>query len=137
MIKILYIAAGCISLALGILGIFLPVLPTTPFLLLASFCFYRSSNKLYNCLINHKYLGKYISDFLVDKSLPLRIKIISISFLWISISASAIFWVDVLWLRILLFAIAIGVSAHILSYKTRADKTDKMDKADKADKMDL
>jgi uncharacterized membrane protein YbaN (DUF454 family) len=75
----LLIVLGIISLAVGILGIFLPLLPTTPFLLLSAFLFARSSEKLHSWLLNHKILGKYICDFLQDRTIPLRIKIISIS----------------------------------------------------------
>ncbi|MDL2228074.1 YbaN family protein [Odoribacter sp. OttesenSCG-928-L07] len=117
--KILFIIFGCISLALGVLGIFLPILPTTPFLLLSSFLFLKSSDRLYNWLLNHKYFGKYIRDFQIHKAIPLSVKITSVSLLWITISISAIFFVEMWWLRILLFAIAIGVTVHILSFKTR------------------
>ncbi|MDR2085436.1 MAG: YbaN family protein [Bacteroidales bacterium] len=119
--KILFIIIGCISLVLGILGIFLPILPTTPFLLLSSFLFLKSSDRLYNWLINHKYLGKYIKDFQIHRAIPLKVKITSISLLWITISISAIFFVTAIWLKILLIGIAIGVTIHILSFKTRKD----------------
>jgi uncharacterized membrane protein YbaN (DUF454 family) len=118
--KYLLIVLGIISLGLGILGIFLPLLPTTPFLLLSAFLFARSSEKLHSRLLNHKILGKYIYNFLQDKSIPLRIKIISISMLWTTIICSIIFVANgKIWLQILLFAIAAGVTVHILSYKTK------------------
>jgi uncharacterized membrane protein YbaN (DUF454 family) len=105
---------------LGILGIFLPLLPTTPFLLLSAFLFARSSEKLHSWLLNHKILGKYIYDFLQDKSMPLCIKIISTSILWMTIICSIIFIASgKIWLQILLFAIAVGITVHILSYKTK------------------
>ena len=77
--KILLTILGLISLGLGILGIFLPVLPTTPLLLLSAFLFLRSNRKLYEWLMNHPKLGPYISNFLHHKTIPLKIKIISIS----------------------------------------------------------
>jgi uncharacterized membrane protein YbaN (DUF454 family) len=116
--KKLFIVLGFISVALGFLGIFLPLLPTTPFLLLSAYLFAKSSVRWHNWLLNHKRLGVYIRQFQVDKSIPLRIKIISISMLWITITCSAFFAVDKLGIRLLLFAIAIGVSIHILSFKT-------------------
>jgi uncharacterized membrane protein YbaN (DUF454 family) len=119
MYKPIFIVLGIISVALGVLGIFLPVLPTTPFLLLATALFAKSSEKLYRRLLDNKYLGNYIKDFQEHRSIKLRIKIISISMLWISITCSALFAVKILWLQILLFAIAVAVSIHILSFKTR------------------
>lgn len=116
--KLLLKILGLLSLGLGIVGIFLPLLPTTPFLLLSSTLFAKSSKKLYNQLLNHKYLGPYIRNYREYKSIPLRVKIFSISFIWLIISYSALIIVPLLWVKILLFAIAIGVSIHILSYKT-------------------
>ncbi|MBN1462557.1 MAG: YbaN family protein [Paludibacteraceae bacterium] len=110
---------GCLSLILGIIGIFLPLLPTTPFLLLSASLFAKSSKKFYNWLINHKYLGSYIRQFKEDKSISLHTKIISISLVWISIGYSAIYVVPLLPVKILLFIIAIAVSIHIASFKTR------------------
>jgi len=115
--KILLIIAGIISFALGVLGIFLPVLPTTPFLLLASFCFYRSSEKLHNWLNNHKIFGSYISNYMKYHAVRRRVKVGAISFLWITLSISAIL-VENIYVRILLGAIGIAVTIHILSLKT-------------------
>lgn len=117
--RYILIVLGYLCVALGVLGIFLPLLPTTPFLLLASFLFFHSSFKARTWLLNHKYLGSYIKDFQVHKSIPLRVKIISVSMLWITISISAFFVIATFWIRILLFAIAIGVTFHILSFKTK------------------
>jgi uncharacterized membrane protein YbaN (DUF454 family) len=118
--KYILISLGIITLALGILGIFLPILPTTPFLLLSATVFARSSKDLYNWLVNHKVLGKYVKDFLNEKTIPLRIKIYSISLLWASIMFSVFFAVnDKAWLQLLLLIIAVGVTTHILSYKTK------------------
>ena len=117
--KIIFRILGFTSLTLGIIGIVVPILPTTPFLLLSSYLFLNSSEKLYNRLRNNKILGQYIKDFQDDKAIPLKVKISSISLLWITISISAIFFVHILWLKLLLFAIAIGVTIHILHYKTK------------------
>lgn len=118
MIRILLIIAGCLSLTLGMIGIFIPILPTTPFLLLASFLFLKSSTRLLNWLINHKYLGSYIQNFQIHKAIPLTVKITSVTFLWITILSSAFIFIDKIWLRLLLIGIAVAVSIHILSYKT-------------------
>ena len=117
--KIVFVACGSLSVGLGVLGIFLPLLPTTPFLLLAAFLYAKSSDRLYAWLLNHKVLGRYIRDFREEKAIPLRVKIVSVSLLWITISYSALCVVNPLWLKLLLFAIAVGVSIHILSFKTK------------------
>ena len=118
--KILFLILGLISLGLGVLGIFLPILPTTPFLLLSTALFARSSEKLHTWLLNHRILGEYIRSFMVDKSIPLKVKIMSIGLMWAAI-LSSVFWVvnGKTWLQLLLIAVAIGVTIHILSFKTR------------------
>ena len=110
--------SGLIALGLGILGAFLPVLPTTPFLLLASVLFLRSNKRLYDWLMNHPKLGTYISNFLEHKAIPLRVKIVSVSTLWITLLYCAIFVAGHWALRTLFIAIAVGVTVHILSYRT-------------------
>lgn len=110
---------GSICLALGTLGIFLPVLPTTPFFLLTAALYMRGSDKLYKKVMSNKCFGTIVRNFQEDKSIPLKTKVVIISMLWITISFSAFFAVSALWLRLLLFAIAIGVTIHILSFKTK------------------
>lgn len=117
--KLLLKTLGIISLILAIIGIFLPILPTTPFLLLSSFLFVRSSDKLYNWLIYHRVFGQYIKDYQLNKTIPLKVKISSLSLLWLTITISALCFVNIIWVKVLLFAIAIGVSIHILHYKTK------------------
>lgn len=116
--KVLLISAGTISMSLGILGIFLPLLPTTPFLLLSSACFMRSSEKLHRWLTGHKLLGRYIKGYMQFRAISKKAKIISITMLWVFIGISALFFVKVLWIRLLLPFIAIAVSIHLLKLKT-------------------
>ncbi len=116
--KLFYKIVGTLSLALGLLGIVLPVLPTTPFLLLTAALYARSSDKLYAWLMNHPRLGAYIKDFREHRSLPLHVKVVSIAMLWATILLS-VYLVKVTWLRVLLLVIALGVTVHILHYKTR------------------
>ena len=118
MLKVFLTIFGIISLGLGILGAFLPVLPTTPLLLLAAACFLRSNRRLYDWLMNHPKLGVYLKNFLKHKAIPYRIKLVSISTLWITLIICAIFVAEHWALRALFLAIAIGVTIHILSYKT-------------------
>lgn len=106
------------STFLGVLGIFLPLLPTTPFLLLSAFLYARSSEKFHSWLINHKYLGEFIRNYTEKKGIPLKTKIGAITLLWVAILLSAIFIVELSVIKILLLLIAAAVTAHILSFKT-------------------
>lgn len=117
-VKIILTILGLIALGLGIAGAFLPVLPTTPFLLLAATLFLKGNKELHRWLLNHPRLGTYISNFLVHKAIPLRVKIVSISTLWLTLLYCSIFVAEHLAMRIIFIAIAAGVTIHILSYKT-------------------
>ena len=125
MLRDLYIVAGTWSLILGVVGIFIPLLPTTPFLLLAAALYFKSSHRLYDWLLRNRYLGVYIRNFREYKAIPLRAKIVSTALLWATIGYCVLAVVDALWLRLLLAAIAVGVTIHIWSYKTlRKNKND-------------
>ncbi|UCD00575.1 MAG: YbaN family protein [Promethearchaeota archaeon] len=110
---------GFISLILGIIGIPIPIIPTTPFLLLASAAFAKSSEKFNRWLLNNKILGAYIKNYREGKGLPLKIKVITLSLLWIMILVSMFFLMDLLWVQILLICIAIAVSIHIILIKPK------------------
>ena len=114
----LYILAGIISFLLGMLGIPLPLLPTTPFLLLSAWLFARSSERFYLWLINHRYFGRYIRDYREKGGVGIKVKIGALALLWITIGISASLAVESWWVRMILLVIAIGVSTHILSLKT-------------------
>ena len=115
--KYLLVFIGVVSLVFGFIGIFIPILPTTPFLLLSSFCFAKSSKKLHNWLINHKIFGKYIYNYITHHAIPYKAKISSIAILWITISIS-IYLVSKLLVTIILLIIATGVTIHLLKLKT-------------------
>lgn len=117
--KWLLTVLGLVSLGLGILGIFLPVLPTTPLLLLAAALFLRSNRNLYDWLLNHPKLGPYIRNFMVNKSIPLKIKIISVSMVWITLLNCAIFVAEHWAFRAFFIVLAGAITWHILSYKTQ------------------
>ncbi|HKL08946.1 MAG TPA: YbaN family protein [Bacteroidales bacterium] len=116
--KFFLIILGSISLGLGVLGIFLPLLPTTPFLLLSAALFLRSSRRLYHWLMNHKYLGKHLQNYIQHKTIPRKTKIYAISLLWTTILLTAFFAVPHSWVKILLIIIASAVTFHILSFKS-------------------
>lgn len=109
---------GLLALGLGILGIFLPVLPTTPLLLLAAALFLRSNRGLYDWLLNHPRLGPYIRNFMEYKAIPLKIKVLSVTLVWITLLNCAIFVADHWVFRLFFIVLAAAISAHILSYKT-------------------
>jgi len=109
------IVAGSIFVALGAVGVVVPLLPTTPFLLLAAACYIRSSPRFYRWLISNRVLGAYIRDYLSGAGIPVRMKVISLAVLWVTIGTSAVFAVESTAIRIVLLLIAIGVSAHIIS----------------------
>ncbi len=114
----LLVLCGTLSLALGVVGIFFPLLPTTPFLLLSASCYFASSQRLYEWLTNHKYFGTYIRNFRERHAIPLRVKVVSVTLVWATLLYCTIWTTDMTLLRILYIVIAIGVSWHILSYKT-------------------
>ena len=109
---------GLLALGLGILGIFLPVLPTTPLLLLAAALFLRSNRGLYDWLLNHPRLGPYIRNFLEHKAIPLKIKVLSVTLVWITLLNCAIFVADHWVFRLFFIVLAAAITVHILSYKT-------------------
>lgn len=118
-IQILLITLGTFFVGVGIAGIFIPVLPTTPFLLLSAALYAKSSTRFYNWLINNRIFGQYIKNYREGKGIPLRLKIITITLLWITIGCSAIFAVDILWVRIMLVLIAVGVTVHVVRIKPK------------------
>ena len=120
--RILYIIWGSLSLALGILGIFLPVLPTTPFLLLSAAMYMRGSQQLYDWLMAHKHLGPYIKNFREYKALPMRVKVVSVSMVWATLLYCAFFVAKEWWWSAMFIVVATGVTIHILSYKTLKKK---------------
>ena len=117
--RIIYITLGSFFLILGAIGIFVPLLPTTPFWLLTCWFYIRSSEKLYNRVMSNRHFGPYIRNYMVDKAIPLRSKIISVAVMWLSAIFTSLFLVDILWVKILLILISIGVSWHILSFPTK------------------
>jgi hypothetical protein len=119
--KYFYLFSGFLLVIIGVIGIFLPVLPTTIFLILASACFIKSSPKANDWLRNHKILGMYIKNYQDKSGLTIKSKIFNITFLWIMILASAIFFTELWYVRLLLLAIAIGVTIHLLMIKTKKD----------------
>lgn len=112
------ICCGWFSILAGVVGIFLPLVPTVPFLLLAAVCFGRSSERFHTWLIEHNHLGPLIRDYLNGGGIPLRAKRIAISMVWVSFPASAFMFVPVVWAKILLIAVAAGITLYLLRLPT-------------------
>ena len=117
-VRTFLILGGHVSLVLGIIGILVPLLPTTPFLLLAAACYIRGSKSLYNWLINHRVFGAYIKNYREGRGISLKLKIVLITLIWITIPLSAIFIIEKLSIRGILFAIAVIVSILIFQLPT-------------------
>ena len=108
------IATGTLCVALGVLGMFLPLMPTTVFLLLAAACYARSSERFYLKLINNPVLGAYIRNSREGRGMRRRDKAITLTLLWVGIGATMIWSVEAVWLRLLLLAIAASVTLHVV-----------------------
>jgi uncharacterized membrane protein YbaN (DUF454 family) len=118
-VRWLLVAAGFLFVGLGVAGAFLPLLPTTPFLLLAAACFARSSERFYRWLLGNRWFGVYVRDYREGRGIPVRIKVVTLGALWVVIGLSAAFAVSGFVLRVVLLVIAVGVTAHILSIRPR------------------
>jgi len=113
----LLLAAGFLCLALATLGIFLPLLPTVPFVILAASCFARSSARCYDWLLSSRAFGRPLRDYLEKKGVSWRDRIPALVFLWAAILVSALLLTHRTWLRVLLFVIAVGVTVHLALLK--------------------
>lgn len=112
LLRSLLFALGCLSVALGVLGLFLPILPTTPFMLLAAGCFARSSERFYCWITSHHRYGPMIADYLAGKGLSLRVKLLAISLLWLSI-LFGVFWVAFVWAKLAMLLTAVAVTVYL------------------------
>ena len=106
------LVCGTLSLGLGLLGVFVPLLPTTCFLLLAAWCYARSSQRLYDRLLNARLIGPYLQRYRDSKVIPPRVKVAALVMMWITIGYAVLTYPN-LWARLTLLAIAIGVTIHL------------------------
>jgi len=117
----LLIIAGTLSLAVGIVGIVVPVLPTTPFLLLAAGCYLRSSQRFYNWLMANRLFGAYIRNYIEGRGIPIKLKLFIIALLWVTIGISI--WLVANWVvTVILLTVAVGVTLHIIFIRVRRKK---------------
>jgi uncharacterized membrane protein YbaN (DUF454 family) len=125
LVRALWFIAGTICVVLGAIGIVLPILPTTPFLLAAAACYYKSSERMHRWLLNNKWFGEYIRNYKEGKGLTKKTNITALTVLWVTIGFSAVFMLPrllpamlVLPLQLIMIAVAIAVSTHILRLPT-------------------
>lgn len=117
LLQALLVTCGTLFVALGVVGIFLPLVPTTVFLLLAAACYARSSERFHQKLLNHRWLGAYIRNYRDGRGMTTRERTWTLVLLWIGIGATAIWSVHAWWLRTLLLVIAVSVTVHVARLK--------------------
>ncbi len=122
-IRWLLIAIGVLFTGVGFIGIFVPLLPTTPFLLLAAACFMRSSERLYNRLMDHRLFGTYIRNYRTFGAMTRRAKTGTLGLLWVTLFYAVLFVSSNLYLRLFLLLVGAGVTVHVLSLKTVPTKS--------------
>jgi uncharacterized protein len=115
-----YFAVGAVSVVLGVIGIFVPLWPTTCFLLLAGWCFARSSKRAERWLHENRFFGRYLKDYREYGIISRRVRLTSVATLWLFIGASAYFFMGRLWVVALLLVVASAVTAHLYSLPTEA-----------------
>ncbi len=123
--RLLWNTGGTIALALGLIGIVIPVMPTTPFLLVAAACYLRGSRRMYDWLLGNRWFGTYLLDYVEGRGIPIRTKVLTIVFLWSAIVFSMVFFTSDPILRIILLAVAAGVTVHLVMVKTRCHESKK------------
>jgi uncharacterized membrane protein YbaN (DUF454 family) len=120
--RYLWTAVGTFFLALGLLGIAVPLLPTTPFLLLAAACYLRGSRKMHRWLLTNRVIGRYLKAYREKRGLPMKVKIVTIFLLWFTIGITALVAIDNIIIQVILFAVAVGVTLHLLAIKTAKEE---------------
>lgn len=118
--KLTLLILGFTFLILGTIGIVLPVLPTTPFMLLAAGCFSGSNKKMENWIKKNKYFGIYIENYQKGTGVPKKIKIKSIIYLWLSLSI-CFFFIKNIWVIIMIFIIGSIVTVYLMSLKKKEE----------------
>ena len=118
--RIFYLVLGCISLVLGFIGIFLPLLPTTPFILLSAYCFAKSSPRLHSWLINNKTFGPVILQWQLDRTVSPAIKKRAIFLVTVTFSISILFFIEEIYLRFILLFMAVILIVYLSRLPTPA-----------------
>ena len=120
----LYIIIGTLFLGIGCIGIVLPIVPTTPFLLLAAACYVRGSKRIHRWMMRNRVFGEFIKNYLEGRGINPRQKLFTLTFLWLTIAFTIVYITDKVLLRVFLFLIALAVSTHILKLPTFKESHD-------------
>ncbi len=112
------LVCGFFFVFMAILGAILPIVPTTPFLLVSAACFYRSSARFYHWIMSNRYFGRYLQDYKAGRGIPTRIKVLALSFTWISTLVSVFFFIPWIWLKVFVLAISAAITVHLLMIRT-------------------
>ena len=118
--KVLLTAAGVVLIGVAIVGIVVPLLPTTPFLLLAAACFLRGSDRMHRWLTTHRWLGPYITNYQEHRAITNRARVAALLLLWGTLGYTAFGVVSNLGLRVLLLVIGLCCTLYILRLNTAA-----------------
>jgi len=124
-VRCILMAVGIVCVGLGIAGVFVPLLPTTPFLLLAAACFVRSSDRLHRWLLTNRWVGGHIRNYMEHRATTLVTKVGSITMLWCALALAAALFTQSWVVRSLLFLIGVGVTAHLAALKTIRPESDR------------
>ncbi len=123
-VRWLLLTAGTVCLVLGAIGIILPILPTTPFLLLSAACYIRSSEQMHKWLLGNRWFGEYIKNYQAGRGIPMKSKVLALTILWATILYSTFFIVDeILVAQVALFIVAAGVTVHLMRVPTYRKQT--------------
>ena len=119
LLRMLLLACGFFFIFLSVLGAILPLVPTTPFLIVAAACFYKSSGRFYRWIMFNRFFGQYLRDYTSGKGIPLHIKILSVIFLWVSTLVSVFIFIPYLWLEIVVITLNLAITIHIFWSRTK------------------
>ena len=118
-VRAFFLAAGTLALVLGLIGIFLPLLPTTPFVLLAAACYARGSRRFYDWLLAQRTFGPIIHEWHHHRSIPYKTKTTAIVLMSLTLGASIVFFVQPLWLKGLLALMGVGLAVWMYRMPSR------------------
>jgi len=113
-----YIIVGTIALVIGAIGLFLPVIPTTPLVLLAAACYYRGSDRLHTWILSSRWFGETIKNYQEGRGLTRDTKVRAIYMMWAMILLSVGFFVSNLFVRVAIICFAIGVTVYLVRLPT-------------------
>ncbi|KAB8131801.1 DUF454 domain-containing protein [Gracilibacillus oryzae] len=120
--RIMWTIGGLLSLVTGVIGVIIPILPTTPLIILAAFCFGKSSPALHYWLVTNRYFGHYITDYQKGRGVPIRIKVFAVIIVWISVLFTLII-IPLLFVKIFMLFIALSVTIFIFTSPLLKAKT--------------